>query len=156
MRIPRVRAAAILVLVAELGLLLSVLDEWPQWALRGIFYTVSAIAQGVLLASLLVGPGRKAIRRGAVLNVLFALLWLLSRTVGVPSILTLHRLPVGIVDTLTALAEVGVAVLLIAEWRTARVDQPAVDEPAVSEPAAVDEPAVDQPAVDEPAVDQRA
>jgi hypothetical protein len=116
-RIPRVSVAAVLVIAAEAGHLLSALDEWPEWLVRGIFHTGVAALQGLLLASLVVGAGATAIRRGAMLNLLLALLWLISRTAGVPSIVTLHRLSVGPVDTITALAELAVAGLLYTEWR---------------------------------------
>lgn len=115
-RVPRVRAAAVFVLAAEVGHLVSVLGEWPQWIVRGLFQTVAAGAQGMLLAALLVGPGRRAVRRGAFINLMLVLLWLFSRTAGVPSVVALHRLPVGPVDTLTALAEAAAGTLLLLEW----------------------------------------
>jgi hypothetical protein len=110
----------VLALVAEAGHLLAALDEWPQWIVRGLFQTVAAAAQGVLLAALVVGPGWRAIRRGAYLNLLLALLWVFSRTAGVPSVVTLHRLPVGPLDALTALVEVAAGALLLSEWYPVR------------------------------------
>jgi len=119
-RISRVRLAAVLVLAAELGHLLAILNEWPLWEVRGAFHTVAAVAQGLLAASLLVGPGHKALRRGAILNLLLAVLWLFSRTMGIPSIVTLQRLPIGVLDALTAAVEVAAAIVIATEWRARR------------------------------------
>lgn len=51
-RLDRVRTAAVLVLAAELGHLVMVLGEWPQWVLPGAFHTAAAVALGLLAASL--------------------------------------------------------------------------------------------------------
>jgi len=111
----RTLVAALLVLVAEAGHLVLALLEWPDWVVRGLFHIAAAMALGVLLASLLVGPGRTGLRRGLVLTIFLPAVWLFTRTFGFPSVVNLHRLPIGAVDAATSAVEVAVALLLVTE-----------------------------------------
>lgn len=119
-RVRPLQFATGLVLAAELGHLAAVFQEWPEWVLRGAFQTAAAGLQGLLLAGLLTGPSRKTVRRGVVLNVVLPALWLVSRTIGIPSYVTFQRLPFGVVDLFTSAVEVAAAVLLVRELRAAR------------------------------------
>ena len=54
------------------------------WAAAGVFFAVIAIAEGVLAAALLVVPGQRIAWVGIGVSVLTVLVWLVSRTAGMP------------------------------------------------------------------------
>jgi hypothetical protein len=74
--------------------------------LFGAVFAVMAVAQGAWMLLILVGPSRRRYLAGAGLNGAVVLIWLLSRTVGLP--VGTHPWvaePVGAMDAIATLAE---------------------------------------------------
>ena len=103
-------AAALSLLAAAIHLSVTPvhLEEW--WG-YGAFFAVLAVAQGTYGLGLLRRPSRAFLLLGAAGNLAVAILWLVTRTTGIP-LLGPHAGEVegvGVPDLACALAEVGIA-----------------------------------------------
>lgn len=76
--------AAALSLIAALIHLWVIPEHFEEWWGYGAFFLVAAIAQGSYSAALLRWPGQRLLLLGIVGNSLIILLYLLTRTVGIP------------------------------------------------------------------------
>jgi hypothetical protein len=96
-----------------LSLLLWVLpEEFVARPLVGSFVFLAAVCEGLLAASLLLGPGRWAVRLGIVLNATIVFVWIVTRFWGFPAAVGFARLPVALLGLAATVAEVALIVLL--------------------------------------------
>jgi hypothetical protein len=110
---------------AALSLGAAVLHAWvapehfQEWWGYGTFFAVAALVQGVFAVALLRTSWRWLIPVGIAGNLFFIAVYVLTRTAGVPPIGP-HAgevEPVGGVDVLSKLLELGVVLTLIPLWR---------------------------------------
>ena len=107
------RAAALSLLAAAIHLWV-VPDHLEEWWGYGAFFVVLATAQGLYALGLLRWPTRSIFLLGAAGNLAVAILWLVTRTTGVP-LLGPHAGElegVGVLDLACTLGEVGIVVVL--------------------------------------------
>jgi len=107
------RAAALSLLAAAIHLWV-VPDHLEEWWGYGAFFVVLATAQGLYALGLLRWPTRSIFLLGAAGNLAVAILWLVTRTTGVP-LLGPHAgglEGVGVLDLACTLGEVGIVVVL--------------------------------------------
>lgn len=102
--------------VASLSVLAATIHLWvvpehfTEWWGYGAFFVVSASAQGLLALGLLRRPTRPILLLGVGVNLAIVILWLVTRTTGVP-LLGPHAGEVegvGVLDLVCTLAEVGI------------------------------------------------
>ena len=107
---------ATLRVVAALSLLAAAIHLWvmpehlEEWWGYGAFFLVLAVAQGMYGLSLLRWPSRPFLLLGVAGNLAVAILWLVTRTTGIP-LLGPHAGEVegvGVLDLACTLAEVGI------------------------------------------------
>jgi hypothetical protein len=77
-------AAAVFSLIAALIHLWVIPEHFEEWWGYGAFFLISAVAQGAYTAALLCWPRRPLLLLGIGGNVSIILLYLLTRTVGIP------------------------------------------------------------------------
>ena len=102
-------AAALSLLVAAIHLWV-VPEHFEEWWGYGAFFVVLAVAQGLYALGLLRWPTRSVLLLGAAGNLAVAILWLVTRTTGVP-LLGPHAAEVedvGVLDLACTLGEVGI------------------------------------------------
>ncbi|MDX6676114.1 MAG: hypothetical protein QOE31_166 [Solirubrobacteraceae bacterium] len=107
--------AALLVLASSLIHAVVIAVHFEEYWLFGVLFAIAAVLQALWVAQVYSGPlTRRLLLVGAAGNLALAVVWALSRTVGLP-IGPQARQPeaVGIVDTLSTLDEL-LAVLIIA------------------------------------------
>lgn len=140
----RVRIAAWLAFAAELGHLAAAWIEAPGWPLISGFHVTMACFLGLIFAGLLKPePRARTIRRATILAVVVPVLYILTRTLGLPTYVTFTRLPVDPVGVVVTVIELALAVLLIvrpARWKLGRSAAPT---PSADAPATDDDPAAD-------------
>ena len=107
---------ATLRVVAALSLLAAAIHLWvmpehlEEWWGYGAFFLVLAVAQGMYGLGLLRWPSRPFLLLGVAGNLAVAILWLVTRTTGIP-LLGPHAgeaEAVGVLDLACTLAEVGI------------------------------------------------
>jgi hypothetical protein len=107
---------ATLRVVAALSLLAAAIHLWvmpehlEEWWGSGAFFLVLAVAQGMYGLGLLRWPSRPFLLLGVAGNLAVAILWLVTRTTGIP-LLGPHAGEVegvGVLDLACTLAEVGI------------------------------------------------
>ena len=102
-------AAALSLLVAPMHLWV-VPEHLEKWWGYGAFFVVLAVAQGLYGLGLLRRPSRRFLLLGVAGNLAVAILWLVTRTTGIP-LLGPHAgvvERVGVLDLACTLAEVGI------------------------------------------------
>lgn len=107
-----VRTAATLSLLAAAIHLWVAPEHFEDWWGYGAFFVVLAVAQGLYALGLLRWPTRSILLLGAAGNLAVAILWLVTRTTGVP-LLGPHAGEVegvGVLDLACTLGEVGIVV----------------------------------------------
>jgi hypothetical protein len=105
-------AAAALSLLAALVHLLVTPEHFEEWWGYGAFFLVCAIFQGAYAAVVLRWPARPVLLLGVAGNLAVAILWLVTRTTGIP-LFGPHAGEiegVGVLDLACTLAEAGVVV----------------------------------------------
>ena len=103
-------AAAGLSLLAALIHVLVAREHFEEWWGYGTFFVVCAALQALYAPILLRWPGRTVLLIGAAGNLAVAILWLVTRTTGIP-LLGPHAgevEEVGALDLVCTLAEVGI------------------------------------------------
>jgi hypothetical protein len=104
-----------LVLAAEIGHLVAAFEEAAGWPLLSGAHLLLAAAYGRLFIALLrPAPGRWAVRAATTLALVLPLIWLGTRTLGLPTYLTFTRLEVTPGGIVTTLVEVALAAALLA------------------------------------------
>ena len=112
------RASTTLRAVAAFSLLAAMIHLWvmpehfEEWWGYGTFFLVSAIAQGLYAPGLLLWPNRVILLAGVAGNLAIVILWLVTRTSGIP-LFGPHAGDVegiGALDLACTLAEVGIVV----------------------------------------------
>jgi hypothetical protein len=104
------RAAAALSLLAAAMHLWVVPEHFEEWWGYGAFFVVLAVAQGLYALVLLRWPSRAFLLLGVASNLAVAILWLVTRTTGMP-LLGPHAGEtegVGVLDLACTLGEVGI------------------------------------------------
>ena len=104
-------AAALSLLAAAIHLWVAP-EHFEEWWGYGAFFVVLAVAQGLYALGLLRWPTRSILLLGAAGNLAVAILWLVTRTTGVP-LLGPHAGEVegvGVLDLACTLGEVGIVV----------------------------------------------
>jgi hypothetical protein len=102
--------AAVLSLLAAVIHLWVVLEHFEEWWGYGTFFVVVALAQGLYALCILHRPGRPLLLFGVAGNLAIVILWLATRTSGIP-LLGPHAgevEEVGALDLICTLAEIGV------------------------------------------------
>lgn len=105
-------AAAALSLLAALIHLRVMPEHFEEWWGYGTFFLVCAVAQGLYVPILLRWPGRPILLLGVAGNLSIVILWLVTRTTGIP-LFGPHAGEVeeaGALDLACTLAEVGIVV----------------------------------------------
>ena len=105
-------AAAALSLLAAIIHLLVAPEHFEEWWGYGTFFLASAGAQGLYAVGLLRRPGRPLLLLGMAGNLAIVILWLVTRTSGIP-LLGPHAgeiEEVGFLDLACTLVEVGIVV----------------------------------------------
>jgi hypothetical protein len=105
-------AAAALSLLAALVHLWVTPEHFEEWWGYGTFFLVCAVAQGLYAPILLRWPSRPILLLGVAGNLAVVILWLVTRTTGVP-LFGPHAGEVeeaGALDLVCTLAEVGIVV----------------------------------------------
>ena len=104
-----------LALASELIHLWVLPSEFVISPLRGLFFLLVAVFQGMLAASLFFGPGKWTVRFGIFLNVGIVAVWAFTRFVnfaGFSRLLGFERLPVGLLDLAATTVEIALLVVL--------------------------------------------
>lgn len=110
----RARITAGLTLAAEAGHLVAAYEEAAAWPLLSGCQVIFAAVYGLLSAALLRRPpGRRAVRTATGMALTLPLLWLGTRTLGLPTYLTFTRLEVTPAGISTTLVEVALAAALL-------------------------------------------
>jgi hypothetical protein len=109
----RHHVAAGLAFASELVHLWVLPGEFAARPLSGSFVLLAAVCQGLLAASLLFSPGRRAVRFGLLLNATMVLTWATTRVAGFPALLGFARLPVEPLGLATTLIGIALVVLLL-------------------------------------------
>ena len=114
------RVAAALAFVSQLGHLWILPGEFAARPLVGAFVFLAAVCEGLLAASLLLGPGRWTVRLGILLNATIVFVWIVTRFWGFPAAVGFAQLPVEPLGLAATVAEVALIVLLIGFGRHAK------------------------------------
>lgn len=105
--------------VSVLSLLAAVIHLWvtpehfEEWWGYGIFFLAAAVAQGLYAPIMLWRPGRTLLLAGLAGNLAIVILWLATRTTGIP-LFGPHAGEIeeaGVLDFACTLAEVGIVIL---------------------------------------------
>ena len=106
-------AAAACALGAWMAHLWVLSEEFLIWPMRGMFFFLVAMTQGVLAVLIAFGPRRSMVWFGVAFNALVIGVWLLSQTIGVPSLITFIPEPFAWTDAIATAAELMLINLLI-------------------------------------------
>lgn len=115
-------------LAAALSIGAAVLHAWvapehfQEWWGYGTFFALTALAQGVFAIALLRTSWRWLIPVGIAVNLFFIALYVVTRTAGIP-LIGPHAgevEPVGGVDVVSKLMELGLVLVLVPLWRMSR------------------------------------
>jgi hypothetical protein len=112
--------AAALAFASQLGHLWILPGEFAARPLVGVLIFLAAVCEGLLAASLLLGPGRWAVRLGILLNPTIVFVWIVTRFWGFPAAVGFARLPVEPLGLAATVAEVALIVLLVGIGRHAK------------------------------------
>ncbi len=107
------RYAATLAFASQLIHLWVLPEVFAARPLVGSFILLEAVCQGMLGASLLLGPGRWAVRFGLLLNATIVLAWAATRVAGFPALFGFARLPVEPVGVVATVIEIALLILLL-------------------------------------------
>ncbi len=133
--------AAALSVVAALSHLWAMPEHFGEWWGYGVFFLAAAVAQGLYGLALLRRPGQPLLVLGVGFNLAVVVLYVVTRTVGVP-FFGPHAGEVegiGVIDLSAMMAELALIVALAALWRfDRRVDT--VDSVGGTELVRVGEP----------------
>lgn len=113
-------AASALSLVAALIHLWVMPEHFGEWWGYGLFFLIAAVAQALFAAILVKAPTETVFRIGIVGNLAIIVLWIVTRTVGVPVFGpdAGQVEEIGQLDLISKLAEVFLVVLLGVLLRT--------------------------------------
>jgi hypothetical protein len=117
------RVAASLAFASELLLLRALPQEFATRPLVGSFVFLAAVCEGLLTASLLLGPGRWAVRLGMLLNATIVFVWMVTRFWGFPAAVGFAQLSVESLGLAATMAEVALIVLLARIGRHAKKER---------------------------------
>ena len=117
------RVAAALAFASELVLLWALPQEFAARPLVGVFVFLAAVCEGLLTASLLLGPGRWTVRLGMLLNATIVFVWIITRFWAFPAAVGFAQLPVEPLGLAATVAEVALIVLLVGIGRHAKKDR---------------------------------
>jgi hypothetical protein len=117
------RVAAALAFASQLIHLWILPGEFAARPLVGALVFLAAVCEGLLAASLLLGPGRWAVRLGILLNATIVFVWIVTRFWGFPAAVGVARLPVEPLGLAATVAEVALILLLARIGRHARKER---------------------------------
>ena len=101
-------------------------EHVDESALYGAFFIVVTVAQAVYAAAVMARPGQLLLWLGAVGNAALVVLWIVTRTAGVPLGPEAGEVePVGLLDILAAVAELAIVVAAVAALRQAAMSRTA-------------------------------
>lgn len=106
-------AAAACAFTAQLAHLWVLPEEFTSWPVRGMFFFVVAMIQGILAVLIAFGPRRSTVWFGIAFNALVVGIWLFSRTIGVPSLIIFIPEPFAWPDAIATAAELLLITLLV-------------------------------------------
>jgi hypothetical protein len=114
--------AALLVFVSSCIHSAEIAPHFEQYWLYGVFFAVTTVAQALWAAVVYRGPpDQRVLLAGAVGNAALIVLWAISRTVAIPlGPLGDGPEPVGVLDVLSKLDELGAVVLIVMALRRLR------------------------------------
>lgn len=81
--------------------------------LPGLFFLFVGISQGLLGVSLLLGPGRWALRLGILLNLLVVAIWVITRIVSLPALTGVAQTNIGLLGIVAMVSEIGLVVIIL-------------------------------------------
>jgi hypothetical protein len=84
---------------------------------------LAAVCEGLLAASLLLGPGRWAVRLGILLNTTIVFVWIITRFWGFPVAVGFAQLPVEPLGLAATVTEVALILLLARIGRHAKKER---------------------------------
>jgi hypothetical protein len=117
------RGAAALAFASQLVYLWILPGEFAARPLVGAFVFLAAVCEGLLAASLLLGPGRWAVRFGILLNATIVFVWIVTRFWGFPAAVGFALLPVEPLGLAATVAQVALIVLLAGIGRHAKKER---------------------------------
>ena len=117
------RVAAALAFVSQLVHLWILPGHFAARPLVGVLVFFVAVCEGLLAASLLLGPGRWAVRLGIVLNATIVFVWIVTRFWGFPAAVGFALLPVEPLGLAATVAQVALIVLLAGIGRHAKKER---------------------------------
>jgi hypothetical protein len=99
-------------------------EHVDESALYGAFFIVVTVLQVLYAVAVMARPGRLLLWLGAVGNVAIVVLWIVTRTAGIPVGPHAGEVePVGLLDILAAVAELAVAFAAVAALRQAAMSR---------------------------------
>jgi hypothetical protein len=107
------RVAAALAFASQLVHLWILPGHFAARPLVGVLVFLAAVCEGLLAASLLLGPGRWAVRLGIVLNATIVFVWIVTRFWGFPAAVGFMRLPMEPLGLAATAGELALIVLLV-------------------------------------------
>jgi hypothetical protein len=117
------RVAAALAFASQLVHLWILPGHFAARPLVGVLVFFVAVCEGLLAASLLLGPGRWAVRLGIVLNATIVFVWIVTRFWGFPAAVGFALLPVEPLGLAATVAQVALIVLLAGIGRHAKKER---------------------------------
>jgi hypothetical protein len=117
------RVAAALAFASQLIHLWILPGEFAARPLVGALVFLAAVCEGLLIASLLLVPGRWAVRLGILLNAIIVFVWIVTRFWGFPAAVGFVRLPVEPLGLAATVAEGALIVLLARIGRRAKKER---------------------------------
>ena len=117
------RVAAALAFVSQLVHLWILPGHFAARPLVGVLIFLAAVCEGLLAASLLLGPGRWAVRFGILLNATIVFVWIVTRFWGFPAAVGFALLPVEPLGLAATVAQVALIVLLAGIGRHAKKER---------------------------------
>jgi hypothetical protein len=117
------RVAAALAFASQLIHLWILPGEFAARPLVGALVFLAAVCEGLLIASLLLVPGRWAVRLGILLNAIIVFVWIVTRFWGFPAAVGFVRLPVEPLGLAATVAEGALIVLLARIGRHAKEER---------------------------------
>jgi hypothetical protein len=117
------RVAAALAFASQLIHLWILPGEFAARPLVGALVFLAAVCEGLLIASLLLVPGRWAVRLGILLNAIIVFVWIVTRFWGFPAAVGFALLPVEPLGLAATVAQVALIVLLAGIGRHAKKER---------------------------------
>ena len=117
------RVAAALAFASQLVHLWILPGHFAARPLVGVLVFFVAVCEGLLAASLLLGPGRWAVRFGILLNATIVFVWIVTRFWGFPAAVGFALLPVEPLGLAATVAQVALIVLLAGIGRHAKKER---------------------------------